>query len=97
MVFFYSLLTTHFDLTNSNKIKKALTIVFIIQLLFIVSQIILGDIPLLMLFNSKEVYEGLVADRLLEFENLINESKELPKKVKLYEGMSVADRFKALM
>jgi hypothetical protein len=34
---------------------------------------------------------------LLEFENLINESKELPKKVKLYEGMSVADRFKALM
>lgn len=58
VVFFYSLLTTHFDLTNSNKIKKALTIVFIIQLLFIVSQIILGDIPLLMLFNSKEVYEG---------------------------------------
>jgi hypothetical protein len=34
---------------------------------------------------------------LLEFENLINESKELPKKVKLYEGMSIADKFKALM
>ena len=34
---------------------------------------------------------------LLEFENSINESEELPKKVKLYAGMSIADRFKALM
>ena len=34
---------------------------------------------------------------LLEFENSINESEELPKKVKLYVGMSIADRFKALM
>ena len=34
---------------------------------------------------------------LLAFENSINESEELPKKVKLYVGMSIADRFKALM
>lgn len=32
-----------------------------------------------------------------EMFTVVNESKELPKKVKLYEGMSIADRFKALM
>ena len=40
---------------------------------------------------------AVLESELLEFENLINESKELPKKVKLYVGMSIADRFKALM
>lgn len=59
VVFFYSFLTTHFDLANSGKIKKALAIIFIMQLIFILLQIILGDIPLLMLFNSKEVYSFL--------------------------------------
>lgn len=32
-----------------------------------------------------------------EMFTVVNESEELPKKVKLYEGMSIADRFKALM
>lgn len=56
VVFFYSLLTAHFTLENTGKIKNALAIVFIMQLIFILLQIILGDIPLLMLFNSKEVH-----------------------------------------
>ena len=34
---------------------------------------------------------------LLEFENSINESEELPKKVKLYEGMSISEKFAILM
>ena len=32
-----------------------------------------------------------------EMFTVVNESEELPKKVKLYAGMSIADRFKALM
>lgn len=32
-----------------------------------------------------------------EMFTVVNESEKLPKKVKLYEGMSIADRFKALM
>ncbi|MBH0057957.1 O-antigen ligase family protein [Pseudoalteromonas sp. SWXJZ94C] len=58
VVFFYSFLTTHFTHANSGKIKKALTIIFVLQIIFILLQIILGDIAPLMLFNSKKVYEG---------------------------------------
>ncbi|WP_462177898.1 O-antigen ligase family protein [Pseudoalteromonas gelatinilytica] len=58
VVFFYSLFTSHFDAINSDKIKKALTIIFVMQLIFILLQIVLGDIDVLMLFNSKKVYEG---------------------------------------
>jgi hypothetical protein len=58
VVFFYSFLTAHFDLTDSARIKSTLLVIFLMQLAFIALQIILGDIAVLMLFNSKEVYEG---------------------------------------
>ena len=32
-----------------------------------------------------------------EMFTVVNESEELPKTVKLYVGMSIADKFKALM
>jgi len=42
-------------------------------------------------------FVAVLEAELLAFENSINESEELPKTVKLYVGMSIADRFKALM
>ena len=42
--------------------------------------------------------EAVGDDNVYQIEESTEEAKEeLPKKVKLYEGMSIADKFKALM
>ncbi|WP_096041110.1 MULTISPECIES: hypothetical protein [Pseudoalteromonas] len=58
VIFFYSLLVENFKLTNSIKIKKALTAIFIVQLIVILLQIIFGDIAPLKMLSFKDVYSG---------------------------------------
>lgn len=58
VIFFYSLLVENFNVTDILKIKKALTSIFVIQLVVIVLQIVLGDIAPLKILSFKDVYSG---------------------------------------
>lgn len=58
VILFYSLLTEHFNSLSSIKIKRALTIVFILQIGVITLQIIFGDVAPLKILSFKKVYDG---------------------------------------
>ncbi|MEL0647382.1 hypothetical protein V6248_08095 [Pseudoalteromonas agarivorans] len=58
VVFFYSLLVENFNLTNGIKIKRALTTIFVLQIIVIILQIVFGDIAPLKILSFKEVYSG---------------------------------------
>ena len=49
------------------------------------------------LINETEEVAEEAGEGAVEVADEVEESVEQPKKVKLYEGMSIADRFKALM
>ena len=58
VVFFFSLLVKYFDDKNNHKIKNTLNLIFIIQLVVILLQIIFGDVAALKILSFKEVYTG---------------------------------------
>jgi len=57
-IFFYSLFIRFFSHSDLKGFAKALTWLLICQLIFIGLQVVLGDHPVLMIFNHKEVETG---------------------------------------
>ena len=58
VVFFFSLLVKCFNEKDNYIIKNTLNLIFIIQLIIILLQIIFGDVAALKVLSFKEVYSG---------------------------------------